>query len=86
MKGGIAVHPVGIALAFLVFWSLVAAGAVLCAACLRRLVRWQHAFAEGGRMALAEGAAVALHLVGLAAGLSLVAAGLYATYVVLLAR
>ena len=78
-------HPVGIALAFLVFWSLVAAGAFLCTACLRRLARW-HAPAGSGRVAVAEGVGVILHLVGLAAGAGLVAAGLYATYVVLLAR
>ncbi len=80
------VHPVGIALAFLVFWSLVAAGAFLCVTCLRRLARWQRALTGGGRVALAEGVGAVLHLAGLAAGASLVAAGLYATYVVLLAR
>ncbi|MDQ7820388.1 MAG: hypothetical protein QN173_04235 [Armatimonadota bacterium] len=79
-------HPVGIALAFLVFWSLVAAGAFLCTACLRRLVRWQQALAGSGRVALTEGVGVVLHLVGLATGATLVAAGLYATYVVLMAR
>ncbi len=82
-------HPVGIALAFLVFWSLVAVGSFLLLTATGRLRR-----AAGRRTAqgdvlpvsAADGLAIGLHLMMGLVGALLVVAGLYATYVVLLAR
>jgi hypothetical protein len=66
-------HPIGIALAFLVFWSLVAVGSFLVVHCGRRL-RGCNAF-----WAIINSAAMLL-------GGTLTGAGLYATYVVLYGR
>lgn len=82
-------HPVGIALAFLVFWSLVAVGSFLLLTAVGRLRR-----AAARRMAqedvlpvsAADGLAISLHLMMALVGAALVVAGSYATYVVLLAR
>jgi len=81
-------HPVGIALAFLVFWSLVAAGAFLAVAAGRRLraVAVRRSAGEVVHLDAAAGVAVALHLMTAALGLAMVAAGVYAMYVVVLAR
>lgn len=66
-------HPIGIALAFLVFWSLVAVGTFLLIHFGRRLPR-SNAFWR-----IVNGA-VAMF------GLTLSSAGLYATFVVLFGR
>lgn len=81
-------HPIGIALGFLVFWSLVAVGVFLTAAAGGRLRvlagrRWAGGVAH---FTAAEGVAVALHVLTLLVGAAMVATGLYATYIVLLAR
>jgi len=82
-------NPIGIALAFLVFWSLVAVGTFLLLTATGRLRR------VGGRgvtqgdvvhMTAADGLAIGLHLMMGLVGALMVIAGLYATYVVLLAR
>jgi len=80
-------HPVGIALAFLVFWSLVAAGTFLAVSAGRRLrtVAARRVAGEIVHLDAAQGVAVALHLLTAGLGLAMVAAGVYATYVVLLA-
>jgi len=82
-------HPMGIALAFLVFWSLVAAGTFLLFTATLRLRRTGGRTMTGGATAhvtAADGLAIGFHvLVGLL-GAGLIAAGLYATYVVLFAR
>lgn len=79
-------HPVGIALGFLVFWSLVAAGAFLLLSATGRLRR-VGAHVRGGAVTAdpAMGVAVALHLLTALLGAAMIAAGLYATYVVVLA-
>lgn len=81
-------HPIGIALGFLVFWSLVAAGGFLTLAAGSRLRRMtvRRAHGEVIHLDAAAGVAVALHLATLALGLGLIAAGSYATYIVVLAR
>jgi len=80
-------NPIGIALAFLVFWSLVAAGTVLTMSAGNRLRR------AGGRvrggavpMDAGIGVAMALHIITALLGATMIVAGLYATYVVVLAR
>ena len=82
-------NPIGIALAFLVFWSLVAVGSFLLLTATGRLRR------VGGRrvtqgdvvhMTAADGLAIGLHLMMGLVGALMVIAGLYASYVVLLAR
>lgn len=80
-------NPIGIALAFLVFWSLVAAGTFLTLNSAGRLRR------VGGRirggavpMDASIGVAVALHGLTAMLGAMMIVAGLYATYVVVLAR
>ena len=80
-------HPIGIALAFLVFWSLVAAGAFLLISAGGRLRR-AGTQVRGGAVSVdaAMGVAVALHVITALLGATLIAAGLYATYVVVLAR
>ena len=80
-------NPIGIALAFLVFWSLVAAGAILTLNASTRLRR-VGSRVRGGAVSMdaGMGVAVALHLVTALLGATMVAAGLYATYVVILAR
>lgn len=80
-------HPIGIVLAFLVFWSLVAAGAFLALSAGRRLRRFalRRATGEVVHLDAGVGVALALHLVTIALGAAMIAAGLYATYVVLLA-
>lgn len=80
-------HPMGIALAFLVFWSLVAVGVFLVLSAggrLRRLARRR--MGEVAHVDTATGVAAALHLLTVVLGAGLVLAGVYATYVVLLAR
>lgn len=80
-------NPVGIALAFLVFWSLVAAGAFLTISSgnrLRRVTARQQG--EVMHVDAAVGVALVLHVVTLALGLVMIFAGVYATYVVVLAR
>jgi uncharacterized membrane protein len=69
-------HPIGIALAFLVFWSLVAVGVFLLVHCGRRLTTGQcpNAFWK------VVNGAVAL------VGVTLTSAGVFATYVVLYGR
>lgn len=81
-------HPIGIALAFLVFWSLVAAGAFLALSAGNRLrtVAVRRVPGEVVHLDAAAGIAVALHVVTMALGLAMIAAGAYATYVVVLAR
>lgn len=82
-------NPMGIALAFLVFWSLVAVGVILITIAggrLRHLTGRREGVAEVIRVNTAVGVAVALHLVTLLAGAAMVTAGLYATYIVVLAR
>ena len=66
-------HPIGIALAFLVFWSLVAVGTFLVVHCGRRL-RGCNAFW------------VIINSAAMLVGGTLTGAGLYATYVVLYGR
>jgi hypothetical protein len=66
-------HPIGIALGFLVFWSLVAVGVFLVVHCGRRL-HGCNAF-----WAAINGAAMLL-------GVTLTGAGVYATYIVLHGR
>lgn len=80
-------HPIGIALAFLVFWSLVAAGAFLVVSAGGRLRR-VGTQVRGGATTVdaAMSVAVALHVMTALLGATLIAAGLYATYVVVLAR
>ncbi|HEU5299070.1 MAG TPA: hypothetical protein VFW08_06210 [bacterium] len=80
-------HPIGIVLAFLVFWSLVAAGAFLALSAGGRLRHLAVRRGAGEVMHLdaAAGVAVVLHVVTIALGAAMVGAGLYATYVVLLA-
>jgi hypothetical protein len=67
-------NPIGIALAFLVFWSLVAVGVFMLVTCGRRLRRGCNAF-----WAIINSAAVLL-------GVTLTSAGMYATFVVLYGR
>ena len=81
-------HPIGIALAFLVFWSLVAAGAFLALSAGSRLRQVAVRRVPGEVIHLDAGAGIALvlHAVTIALGLAMIAAGAYATYVVVLAR
>lgn len=67
-------HPIGLALAFLVFWSLVAVGVFLLVHCGRRLRQSAGAF-----WTLVNATAALL-------GLTLTSAGIYATFVVLYGR
>jgi len=80
-------HPIGIALAFLVFWSLVAAGAFLTLSAGGRL-RHVGGRVRGGAVPMDAGigVALALHVFTLALGAIMIVAGVYATYVVILAR
>lgn len=80
-------NPIGIALAFLVFWSLVAAGAFLALSAGARL-RHVGVRARGSALSIDAGIGVAtvLHALTALLGAMMVAAGLYATYVVVLAR
>ena len=80
-------HPIGIVLAFLVFWSLVAAGLFLVLSAGRRLRRvpQRRAMGEVLHLDAAAGVALVLHVATVALGAAMVAAGAYATYVVLLA-
>jgi uncharacterized membrane protein YhaH (DUF805 family) len=68
-------NPIGLALAFLVFWSLVAVGTFLIALCARRLRAGQ-----GNAFWKLVNSAIMLF------GVTLTSAGLYATYVVLYGR
>ncbi len=82
-------NPIGIALAFLVFWSLVAAGTFLLLSATGRLRRvGARRVATGGviHVTAADGVAIGFHLVLGLLGATMVVAGLYATYVVILAR
>ncbi len=81
-------HPMGIALAFLVFWSLVAVGAFLVLGAGGRLrhLAARRAAGEVAHLDAGVGVAVGLHLATLLLGATMIAGGLYATYVVLLAR
>ncbi|MDR7483964.1 MAG: hypothetical protein QN187_01395 [Armatimonadota bacterium] len=67
-------HPIGIALAFLVFWSFVAVGVFMLVSSGRRMRQARNAF-----WALVSGAVMLL-------GVALTGAGLYATFVVLYGR
>lgn len=81
-------HPVGIALAFLVFWSLVAVGSFLLLTAIGRLrgaAARRMAQGEVLPASAADSLAIGLHLMMGLVGALLVVAGLYATYVVLLA-
>ncbi len=82
-------NPIGIALAFLVFWSLVAVGTFLLLAATGRLRRLGARRMVGGgviHVTAADGVAVGYHLLLGLLGATMVIAGLYATYVVVLAR
>ncbi len=81
-------NPIGIALAFLIFWSLVAVGAFLLATATNRLRRPLRGLAAGPVVHLtpADGLAIGVHLMLGLVGAVMTAAGLYATYIVLLAR
>jgi hypothetical protein len=80
-------NPIGIALAFLVFWSLVAAGAFLTLSAGGRLRRVGLRVRGGAvPMDAGIGVAVALHAVTALLGAMMIMAGVYATYVVILAR
>ncbi len=81
-------NPVGIALAFLVFWSLVAAGVFLTLTGASRLRHLAVRRATGGldRVQVADGVAAALQLVAVLVGAAMIVSGTYATYVVLFAR
>jgi uncharacterized membrane protein YhaH (DUF805 family) len=68
-------NPIGLALAFLVFWSLVAVGTFLVVLCVRRLRQ----SSGGGFWKLVNGTIMLL-------GVTLTSAGVYATYVVLYGR
>ena len=65
-------NPIGLALAFLVFWSLVAVGTFLILFCARRL--------RGGRC---NGFWKVVNGAVMMVGITLTSAGVYATYVVL---
>lgn len=82
-------NPIGIGLAFLVFWSLVAAGTFLILTAggrLRHLTGRRMRVGEVAHIDTATGVAVGLHLVTLLIGAAMVFAGVYATYVVLVGR
>ncbi len=81
-------NPIGIALAFLVFWSLVAVGTFLLLTATGRLRRIGGRRVQGdvAHMTAADGLAIGLHLMMGLVGALMVIAGLYATYIVLLAR
>jgi hypothetical protein len=80
-------NPIGIALAFLVFWSLVAAGAFLTLSAGGRLRRVGLRVRGGAvPMDAGIGVAVALHVMTALLGAMMIIAGVYATYVVILAR
>lgn len=68
-------NPIGIALAFLVFWSLVAVGVFMLVHCGRRL-RQGHC---NTFWTVVNGAVMLL-------GITLTSTGLFATYVVLVGR
>lgn len=68
-------HPIGLALAFLVFWSLVAVGVFMLVQSGRRL-RQSHGNAF---WVIVNGAVMLL-------GMTLTSTGFYATYVVLYGR
>lgn len=68
-------HPIGLALGFLVFWSLVAVGVFLMLLGARRM---RHGL-RGGFWAMVNGAVMLL-------GVTLTGAGVYATFVVLYGR
>lgn len=68
-------HPIGLALGFLVFWSLVAVGVFLMLLGVRRMRHGQ----RGGFWAMVNGAVMLL-------GVTLTGAGVYATFVVLYGR
>ncbi len=81
-------HPVGIALAFLVFWSLVAVGSFLLFTAIGRLrgaAARRLAQEEVLPASATDSLAIGLHLMMGLVGALLVVAGLYATYVVLMA-
>jgi hypothetical protein len=82
-------NPIGIALAFLVFWSLVAVGTFLLLAATGRLRRvGARRPMSGGAVHLtaADGVAISFHLLMGLFGVVMISAGLYASYVVILAR
>mgnify|MGYP000411291202 CR=1 FL=1 len=81
-------HPVGIALAFLVFWSMVAAGGfllVFCAMNLRHFVA-EARLASVSSLRAASAVRAAVNLLGAAIGLSLASMGVVATYTVIYGR
>jgi|DewCreStandDraft_2_1066082.scaffolds.fasta_scaffold00192_82 hypothetical protein len=75
-------HPVGIALAFLVFWSMVAAGGFLLVFCARNL---RH-LASVSSLRAASAVRAVVNLLGAAIGLSLASMGVVATYTVIYGR
>jgi hypothetical protein len=80
-------NPIGIALAFLVFWSLVAAGAFLTLSAGGRLRRVGLRVRGGAvPMDAGIGVAVALHAITALLGAMMILVGVYATYIVILAR
>lgn len=81
-------NPIGIALAFLVFWSLVAAGGFLTLTAGTRLRHVGARSRAGAAVPVdaALGVAVVLHVVTLLLGAAMIVSGLYASYVVVLAR
>jgi len=66
-------HPIGIALGFLVFWSLVAVGGFLMVS-------------SGRRLAGSNGFWMVVNSAEMLLGATLVGTGLYATFVVLYGR
>ena len=68
-------HPIGLALAFLVFWSLVTVGTFLVALGARRIRQGR----RNAFWAMINGTAMLL-------GATLTGAGVYATFVVLFGR
>ncbi len=82
-------NPIGIGLAFLVFWSLVAVGTFLLLAASRRLRRAAGRGPAGeaaAHLTVADGVAIGVFTLQGLLGAVMIASGLYATYIVLLAR
>lgn len=81
-------HPVGIALAFLVFWSMVAAGGFLLVFCGMNLRHYVTEIRLSNVSSIRATSAVraVVNLLGAAIGLSLASMGLLATYTVIYGR
>ncbi|MDR5695161.1 MAG: hypothetical protein QN198_01825 [Armatimonadota bacterium] len=81
-------HPVGIALAFLVFWSMVAVGGFLLAFCFNNLRHsvTQIRLSNVSSLRAASAVRAVVNFLGAAIGLSLASMGLFATYTVIYGR